>query len=116
MKRVHHKRRENGFSLIEMMIAALIFILLCSAAFALLSVAQQRYQTESQVLNSFQEARFGLDEIVRDVNGSGYPRQSQFSIMPNIPPANMYAITPVAWSTGYPNSPCPIGTCATPGD
>jgi hypothetical protein len=99
-----------------MMIAALIFILLCSAAFALLSVAQQRYQTESQVLNSFQEARFGLDEIVRDVNGSGYPRQSQFSIMPNIPPANMYAITPVAWSTGYPNSPCPIGTCATPGD
>jgi type II secretory pathway pseudopilin PulG len=116
MNRVHHKRRENGFSLIEMMIAALIFILLCSAAFALLSVAQQRYQTESQVLNSFQEARFGLDEIVRDVNGSGYPRQSQFSIMPNIPPANMYAITPVAWSTGYPNSPCPIGTCATPGD
>ena len=116
MKRACQKRSERGFSLIEMMIAALIFILLCSAAFALLSVAQQRYQTESQVLNSFQEARFGLDEIVRDVNGSGYPRQSQFSIMPNIPPANMYAITPVAWSTGYPNSPCPIGTCATPGD
>jgi len=49
------RRSEQGFSLIEMMIAAVIFILLCSAAFALLSVAQQRYQTESQVLNSFQK-------------------------------------------------------------
>jgi prepilin-type N-terminal cleavage/methylation domain-containing protein len=121
MKRAHHSRGEQGFSLIEMMIAAVIFILLCGAAFALLSVAQQRYQTESQVLNSFQEARFGLDEIVRDVNGSGYPPLSQFSITPTLPPANAYAITPIAWSTGYPNSPCQIGTagggtCNTPGD
>lgn len=121
MKRAAHNRKEHGFSLIEMMIAAVIFILLCGAAFALLSVAQQRYQTESQVLNSFQEARFGLDEIVRDVNGSGYPPQNQFSVLPNVPPTNAYAITPVAWSTGYPNSPCQIGTggggtCATPGD
>jgi prepilin-type N-terminal cleavage/methylation domain-containing protein len=121
MKRPAHNRKEQGFSLIEMMIAAVIFILLCGAAFALLSVAQQRYQTESQVLNSFQEARFGLDEIVRDVNGSGYPPQSQFSISPSLPPQTSYAITPVAWSSGYPNSPCQIGTggggtCSTPGD
>ncbi len=54
MKRSRHQRREQGFSLIEMMIAAVIFILLCGAAFALLSLAQQRYQAESQVLNSFQ--------------------------------------------------------------
>lgn len=105
----------------EMMIATVIFVLLCGAAFTLLSVAQQRYQTESQVLNSFQEARFGMDEIVRDVNGSGYPPQNQFAFTPNVPPANLYAITPVAWSAGYPNAPCQIGTggggtCNTPGD
>ena len=80
MKRAPHKRAEKGFSLIEMMIAAVIFILLCGAAFALLSVAQQRYQTESQVLNSFQEARFGLDEIVRDVNGSVIHRKTLFRL------------------------------------
>jgi type II secretory pathway pseudopilin PulG len=51
MKNARPRRSEQGFSLIEMMIAAVIFILLCSAAFALLSLAQQRYQTESQVLN-----------------------------------------------------------------
>jgi type II secretory pathway pseudopilin PulG len=122
MKRAHHVQGEEGFSLIEMMIAAVIFILLCSAAFALLSLAQQRYQTESQVLNSFQEARFGLDEIVRDVNGSGYPPQNSFSFSSTPPPANLYASTPVAWDPGYvSNSPCLIGTagggtCTTPGD
>jgi prepilin-type N-terminal cleavage/methylation domain-containing protein len=117
MNRTQRKRSQDGFSLIEMMIAAIIFILLCGAAFALLSLAQQRYQTESQVLNSFQEARFGLEEIVRDVNGSGFPPQSMFSNTSSSI-ANLYAITPVAWSSGYPNSACQIaGNCgATPGD
>jgi prepilin-type N-terminal cleavage/methylation domain-containing protein len=122
MKRALQKRSEKGFSLIEMMIAAVIFMLLCGAAFALLSVAQQRYQTESQVLNSFQEARFGLDDMVRDVNGSAYPAQNLFAFNPNVPAQKFYAITPIAWDPGYvANSPCLIGTagggtCTTPGD
>jgi prepilin-type N-terminal cleavage/methylation domain-containing protein len=124
MKNARPRRSEKGFSLIEMMIAAVIFILLCGAAFALLSLAQQRYQTESQVLNSFQEARFGLDEIVRDVNGSAYPAKNQYAFNPNTEDPNYYAITPVAWSPGYttsPPTPCQIGTggggtCSTPGD
>jgi type II secretory pathway pseudopilin PulG len=122
MKRIPQKPAERGFSLIEMMIAAVIFILLCSAAFALLSLAQQRYQTESQVLNSFQEARFGLDEIVRDVNGSAYPAQNLYSFNPGLPPKNYYAITPIAWDPNYVSGlTCQIGTagggtCTTPGD
>lgn len=122
MRRAKKTKRQAGFSLIEMMIAAVVFMLLCGAAFALLSVAQQRYQTESQVLNSFQEARFGLEEIIRDVNGAGYPPANQFSFSPNVPPANLYAITPIAWDPNYwSNSPCQIGTagggtCSTPGD
>jgi type II secretory pathway pseudopilin PulG len=122
MRLAQHKRSQQGFSLIEMLIAAVIFILLCTTAFGLLSVAQQRYQTESQVLNSFQEARFGLEEIVRDVNGSGFPPQNMFSFTPTVPPANLYAVTPVAWSPNYPNNPCQIGTAGggtctnSPGD
>jgi prepilin-type N-terminal cleavage/methylation domain-containing protein len=124
MNHANHKRSQRGFSLIEMMIAAVIFVLLCGAAFALLSLAQQRYQTESQVLNSFQEARFGLDEIVRDVNGSAYPAPNQYAYNPNAPNQNFWAITPIAWSPGYttnPPTPCVIGTagggtCTTPGD
>jgi len=37
-------------------------------AFTLLGSSQRPLQTESQVLTSFQEARLGLDQIVRDVN------------------------------------------------
>lgn len=116
MKRTRSKGSQKGFSLIEMLLAAVIFVLLCGAAFALLSVAQQRYQTESQVLNSFQEARFALDDMVRDVNGSGYPPQSSFSMIPNVPAASSYASTPIAWSlsAGYPSSPCLIGTLTGP--
>jgi prepilin-type N-terminal cleavage/methylation domain-containing protein len=111
MKRTRSMRSQRGFSLIEMMLAAVIFVLLCGAAFALLSVAQQRYQTESQVLNSFQEARFALDDMVRDVNGSGYPPESSFSWNLQLKP-HSYATTPVAWaqSAGYPNTACQIGT------
>lgn len=122
MRRSQRMNGQRGFSLIEMMIAAVIFVLLCGVAFTLLSVAQQRYQTESQVLNSFQEARFGLDEIVRDVNGSGYPPENSFSFSAGPPPSNYYASTPVAWDPNYQsNLPCQIGTggggtCETPGD
>lgn len=118
-----HQEGQAGFSLIEMMIAAAIFVLLCAAAFALLTLAQQRYQTESQVLNSFQEARFGLDEIVRDVNGAGFPPINSFSFSNvNPPSATLYASTPIAWDPNYQaNKPCQIGTagggtCDTPTD
>jgi prepilin-type N-terminal cleavage/methylation domain-containing protein len=120
MKRALYRRSQQGFSLIEMMIAAVIFVLLCGAAFALLSVAQQRYQTESQLLNSFQEARFGLDDMVRDVNGAGYPPPGMFS--QDSTPVTLFASTPVAWAPGYTtNSSCQIvtggsGGCTTPGD
>ena len=104
---------ENGFTLLELLVAASAFLVVAAAAFALLGEVQKRYQTDSQVLSSFQEARLGMDQIVRDVNASGYPPQNQFSVLP---PANFYAATPVAWSPSYPGAPCTIGVCVTPGD
>jgi prepilin-type N-terminal cleavage/methylation domain-containing protein len=103
----------NGFTLLELLVAASAFLVVAGAAFALLGAVQKRYQTDSQILSSFQEARLGMDQIVRDVNASGYPPQNQFSVLP---PANFYAATPVAWSPSYPGTPCTIGSCVTPGD
>jgi len=110
-------RRLRGFSLLELLTAAAIFMVLCGAAFGLLAVCQNSYRTESQVLNSFQEARLGLDQIVRDVNIAGYPPPGQFSNNPAN--ANNFAITPVAWpsGSGYPATACLIGGgCSTPSD
>jgi len=109
------RRRANGFSLIEMMTALLIFLIISAVAFSLLGIAQKRYQTESEVLNSFQEARLGLDQIVRDVSDAGYPPANQFTFGPSTPPVNLYASSPFAWPN-YFTSSCSIGTCSTPND
>src|SRR6266704_3633068 len=110
-------KRQRGFTLIELLVSLGIFLLVIGAAFTLLGSSQNRYQTESQVLNSFQEARLGLDQIVRDVNDAGYPP-------PTYNDGNHIDFTdsPFAWSTGYPTNanptgtPCTIGvTCVTPG-
>jgi prepilin-type N-terminal cleavage/methylation domain-containing protein len=109
------QRTSAGFSLIELLTALAIFLVICGVAFELLTVAMKKYQSESQVLSTFQEARFGMDQMVRDINDSGYPPLSQFSSTPADP--TIYAISPVAWSPNYDSSPCEIGvTCITPGD
>jgi prepilin-type N-terminal cleavage/methylation domain-containing protein len=97
--------RERGFTLIELLTALGIFLLITGAAFTLLSSSQQRYQTESQVLNSFQEARLGLDQMVRDINDAGFPPPTFINSDPT-----KVTSTPFAWSPGYPNNPCQIGT------
>lgn len=111
------QRRSCGFTLLEMLVSMGIFMLICASAFTLLGVSQQRYQSESQVLNSFEEARLGLDQIVRDLNDAGYPPLNQIEIPASVD-ASHYADTPVAWSPGYTNptpTPCLIGTtCNTP--
>jgi len=113
--------RQLGFTLIELLTALGIFLLITGAAFTLLSSSQQRYQTESQVLTSFQEARLGLDQMVRDINDAGFPPPTFFSS--SFP--QLSASSPFAWSlgSGYAGSPCQIGTAgggtcttATPGD
>jgi type II secretory pathway component PulJ len=103
--RTHHAVR--GFTMLEMLVSMGIFLLICASAFTLLGVSQQKYQTESQLLTSFEEAQLGLDQIVRDVNDSGYPPPNQFQTLPD---ASFYADTPVAWSPGYPSTPPTVPT------
>jgi prepilin-type N-terminal cleavage/methylation domain-containing protein len=107
-------RQQRGFTLLELLVAAAVFLIVAGATFSLLGMAQQRYQTDSRVLASFQEARLGIDQIVRDVSDAGYPPRNHFSVAPA---GNFYAATPFAWSSGYPATPCLIGaTCTTPAD
>ena len=108
--------RSTGFSLIELLTAMGIFLVICAASFGLLTTAMKRYRWESQALSAFQEARFGLDQIVRDVNDAGYPPPNQFQTLPADP--SLYAVTPVAWKPGYLTpAPCQITVnCTVPGD
>lgn len=114
MRRASGKLRQRGFTLVELLVALGIFLVVTGAAFSLLGSSQKHSQTESQVLASFQEARLGLDQIVRDVNDAGYPPPTFFqSLYPYLS-----ASAPFAWSPGYTvPTPCQIGgSCFTPGD
>jgi prepilin-type N-terminal cleavage/methylation domain-containing protein len=118
MKLAHYGKRQHGFTLIELLVALGIFLLITGAAFTLLGSSQQRYQTESQVLTSFQEARLGLDQMVRDINDAGFPPPTFFSSSYPLQSTS----SPFGWSPGYPAlSPCQIGTagggtCFSPTD
>lgn len=104
--------KAGGFTLLELLAAMGIFLVICAAMFSLLQLSQQRYSTETQLSGSFQEARLGIDQIIRDINISGYPSLGMFS---NPASAASYAVSPFAWDPGYPvYPPCQVATCNTP--
>ena len=109
--------RQGGFTLLELLIATVVFLLICGAIFGLLDMAQKNYGRETQISSSFQEARLAVDQIVTDFDQAGYPSLSMFS---EAPAATLYAYGPVAWWPGYTNNPptpCTVGTtCTSPGD
>ena len=116
--------KQSGFSLIEMMVVTIVFTIITGVVFMLLIVSEQRYRTETEVLDSFQGANVAIDQMTRDIHQAGYP------------PANAYAAAaaafvaanpqlvaiPFAWyaTAGYPNAPCTLtagGSCGgNPGD
>ena len=118
MTSARNSKGQGGFTLVETLVSVVIFVVISGAIFSLLNLSQKRNQTEMQLVASFQDARLGLDQIIRDIDDSGYPPQNQFSVSPAV---NLFAVTPVAWSPSYPATPCLIGTagggtCVSPRD
>ncbi len=77
----------SGFSLIELMVVLVIFLIVTAAVFGLLNVAQVRYRSEQQFLDSLQGARTGLDQITRDIHRAGYPALNAYDTVPQTPPS-----------------------------
>ena len=113
MKLTPTRTKQTGFTLIELMVSVTIFTILSAAMFGLLHLSQERNRVESQFLDTFQEARLGLDQIVREAGDSGFPPANHFSVLPAV---GNYAQSPVAWSPNYPLVACTVSaTCTTPG-
>jgi prepilin-type N-terminal cleavage/methylation domain-containing protein len=70
-RRVRH--RQNGFSLLEMMVVVVILGIVTAGLFTQIDTAQQRAFSEQIKLDNFQEARDFVDQFFRDVNQIGYP-------------------------------------------
>lgn len=101
--------RQRGFSLIEMLVSVAVFTVVTGAVFALLIVSQQRYQMESEFLDTFQGARLAMDQMTRDIHSAGYPPANAFTAAVVVANPTVVAL-PFAWSPNYPLTPCTVGT------
>lgn len=88
------KTTQRGFSLVELIISLGIFLVVSGAVFQLLNAAQIRYKAEQEFMESFQNARLGVELIVRDVHNSGYPPPFTFAGNLGQPP------TPLGYPAG----------------
>jgi len=71
MKTVLGPRAQSGFSLIEVMVAMLITMIVMASVFTLLQKGQASFQREPEVAEMNQNARYGLDMIMRDLTDAG---------------------------------------------
>lgn len=69
----------RGFSLAEAVIGMFILVLLTGAIFSLLNQVQFASSSESAKMDSTQEAREFVDQIVRDVHMAGYPKATMYA-------------------------------------
>jgi prepilin-type N-terminal cleavage/methylation domain-containing protein len=69
----HSHRRQQGFSLIEMLIVVAVLSLVMGAIFSTILDGMKKYRLEENRVNTTQESRDFLDQIVRDLHSTGYP-------------------------------------------
>jgi len=112
MKSNRRKSNQQGFTLPELLVSSVVFLLMAGAAFSLLATSSKRFRTDSEVLTSFQEARLGIDQISRDIEDGGFPPHNHFNNAAT--PVASYAATPFAWAPGYPTTCTVAGSCTVP--
>ena len=97
----------NGYSLVELLVATVLFTIIAGTIFSLLFGAQLRYSSESGLTTAFQQANVAIDQITRDLHSAGYPPPSSFApgMMQNNPQLTPLMALPFSWSPGYTNVP-----------
>ncbi len=78
------KRREQGFTLVELMMSLLILSIVTGAVFEQINQMQKKSSSEAMKLDMSQQARDFLDQTVRDLHMAGYPSVSMYSAPPRL--------------------------------
>lgn len=103
----------RGFALVELLVAAMIFLIVGGAALGLLDFGLARERSEQQQLDTLEEARVGLNQIAFDVHRSGYPPLNSFQAGVTVP-ANLYAVPFTGIVSGSINQTCTVNGGGTP--
>lgn len=65
-------RRQAGFTVTELMVAAVIGLILLGGAMSMLVTTRQTYQIQNDLARIQENARFGMDLMLRDLRMAGY--------------------------------------------
>src|SRR3954470_10147508 len=82
------KQRQRGFSLIEMLMVLAILSLVMAVTMNAIMDVQKRQRVEEAKVDLNQESREFVEQIVRDLHGSGYPSVSMYATPPMTPAIN----------------------------
>src|SRR3954469_23929468 len=80
--------KEKGFSLLEMLIVLAILSLVMGVTMTAINDVQKRSRVEEAKVDLNQESREFVEQIVRDLHGSGYPSVSMYTTPPMTPAIN----------------------------
>ncbi len=80
MKRQRTNRnRQQGFSLIELLVAIGILMVLMGIVFEQINTVQKRNREEEVKLDIFQTAREFIDQMTRDIHQAGFPNGKMYT-------------------------------------
>jgi prepilin-type N-terminal cleavage/methylation domain-containing protein len=82
MKPRADRHKQQGASLVEMMVALAVLALVTAGIFSQLGSATQRITAEQTKVDNFDEARDFVDQFFRDINQIGYPNGRILSFNP----------------------------------
>lgn len=83
-----HRKRQAGFSLIEMLVACAITTVIMGAIFGQIIQGQKYSAGQAAKLDLFQESRQFMDQMSRDLRAAGYPNTRNFQADPVNPAQN----------------------------
>jgi len=76
----NRKKSQRGFSMIEMLISVAILVTIAGAVLAQIANLQMRYHTEENRLNTVEETREFVDQMVRDMHQTAFPHPRLFRL------------------------------------
>lgn len=82
------QRKRCGFSLIELLISMAILLLVTGVVFDQIIAMQRKAAAEGMKVDSTQQAREFIDQMIRDLHLAGYPKASMNSVLADDPNAN----------------------------
>jgi type II secretory pathway pseudopilin PulG len=85
---VMRRKRQAGFSVIEMLVACAITTVIMGAIFAQIIQGQKFSSSQAAKLDLFQESRQFMDQMSRDLRAAGYPNTRNFQADPVNPAQN----------------------------